>query len=90
METDRHTHTQTDTQNDYRNPRCACAPRVNKQSKQSKVKIGQQVEVKYDDDVWYKGTLVEYDNATDEWVALFDEDGDQTKIKFPDEDVRML
>ena len=28
METDRHTHTQTDTQNDYRNPRCACAPRV--------------------------------------------------------------
>ena len=61
-----------------------------KQSKQSKVKIGQRVEVKYDNDVWYKGTLVEYDNATDEWVALFDEDGDQTKIKFPDEDVRML
>ena len=27
METDTHTH--TDTQNDYRNPRCACAPRVN-------------------------------------------------------------
>ena len=25
METDTH----TDTQNDYRNPRCACAPRVN-------------------------------------------------------------
>ena len=24
-----HTHTQTDTQNDYCNPRCACAPRVN-------------------------------------------------------------
>ena len=34
--------------------------------------------------------VVEYDNATDEWVALFDEDGEQTKIKFPDEDVRML
>ena len=26
---DTHTHTQTDTQNDYCNPRCACAPRVN-------------------------------------------------------------
>ena len=26
---DRHTHTQTHTQNDYRNPRCACTPRVN-------------------------------------------------------------
>ena len=38
----------------------------NKQSKQSKVKIGQRVEVKYDDDAWYKGTLVKYNNATDE------------------------
>ena len=27
--TDTHTHTQTD-RHDYRNPRCACAPRVNK------------------------------------------------------------
>ena len=26
---DTHTHTHTDTQNDYCNPRCACAPRVN-------------------------------------------------------------
>ena len=25
---DRHTHRYTDTQNDYRNPRCACTPRV--------------------------------------------------------------
>ena len=28
---DRHTHTQTDTQTKYRNPRCACAPRVNEE-----------------------------------------------------------
>ena len=28
--THKHTHTHTHTQNDYRNPRCACAPRVNK------------------------------------------------------------
>ena len=26
---DTQTHTHTHTQNDYRNPRCACAPRVN-------------------------------------------------------------
>ena len=48
------------------------------------------MEVKYDDDLRYKGTLVEYNNGTDEWVALFDEDGEQTKIKFPNEDVQML
>ena len=29
METDRQTHTHTHTHNDYRNPRCACALRVN-------------------------------------------------------------
>ena len=58
--------------------------------KQSKIKIGQRVEVKYDDDVWYKGTLVEYHKDTDEWVALFDADGAKTSINFPDEDVRLL
>ena len=29
MLSNRHTHTQTDTQTKYCNPRCACAPRVN-------------------------------------------------------------
>ena len=33
--------------------------------------------------LWYKGTLVEYDNATEEWIALFDEDGEQTKLNSP-------
>ena len=28
-QTHKHTHTHTHTQSDYRNPRCACAPRVN-------------------------------------------------------------
>jgi hypothetical protein len=32
----------------------------------------------YDDDVWYKGTLVEYQKETD---ALFDADGAKTSIK---------
>ena len=30
-QTNTHTHTHTHTQNDYRNPCCACAPRVNEQ-----------------------------------------------------------
>ena len=30
MLSNRHTHTHTDTQTKYCNPRCACAPRVNK------------------------------------------------------------
>ena len=42
------------------------------------------MEVKCDDDVWYKGTLVEYHNETDEWVALFDADGAKTNIKLLD------
>ena len=29
LDTLTHTHTHTHTQDDYRNPRCACAPRVN-------------------------------------------------------------
>ena len=31
LETDRQTHRHTDTQTKYSNPRCTCAPRVNKQ-----------------------------------------------------------
>lgn len=56
----------------------------------TKIKIGQRVEVKYDDNIWYKGTLVEYHKQTGEWVALFDADGEKTSINFPDGDVRLL
>ena len=45
--------------------------------------------MKYDDDVWYAGTLTEFNATTGEWVAVFD-DGDTTLISFPDEDVRLL
>ena len=48
------------------------------------------MEVKYDDNIWYKGTLVEYHKQTGEWVALFDADGEKTSINFPDGDVRLL
>ena len=53
-------------------------------------KIGQRVEVRYDDDVWYKGTLIEFNKSTNEWVAQFDVDGEKTSIQFPDEDIRVL
>ena len=34
-----HTHTHTHTQDDYRNPRCACAPRVNRWQHNTLVRI---------------------------------------------------
>ena len=42
------------------------------------MQIGQRVEVKYDDGVWYAGTLTEFNATTGEWVAVFDSDGDAT------------
>ena len=36
------------------------------------------VEVRYDDDVWYAGTLTEFNTATGEWVARFDVDDEMT------------
>ena len=38
----------------------------------------------------YKGTLEEFINSTNEWIAQFDIDEAKTTIKFPDEDVRVL
>ena len=58
--------------------------------KEKHLQIGQRVEVKYDDNVWYAGTLTEFNATTGEWVAVFDSDGDTTIISFPDEDVRLL
>ena len=55
-----------------------------------KIRVGQRVEVKYDDGIWYKGKLIEFHKQTDEWIAQFDIDGDKTAIKFPDEEVRLL
>ena len=54
------------------------------------IQVGQRVEVKYDDGVWYKGTLIEFHKKANKWIAQFDMDGEKTSIKFPDEDVRLL
>ena len=52
--------------------------------------IGQRVEVKYDDNIWYKGTLVSFDVGSGGWTVAFDDDEETTIIKFPDEDVRLI
>ena len=52
--------------------------------KKKSIKVGQQVEVKYDDNIWYKGTLIEHKEQNDEWIAIFDIDGEKTSITFPD------
>ena len=44
--------------------------------KNTQVIIGEEVEVRYDDNVWYKGKLIEYNEDTDEWIAQFYSDGE--------------
>ena len=51
---------------------------------------GQRVEVKYDDGVWYKGTLVNFDVSSGQWKVEFDDDDEETFVKFPDKDVRLI
>ena len=48
------------------------------------------MEVKYDNDIWYKGKLIEYHKRADQLIAHIDIDGEKTSIKFPDEDVHLL
>ena len=53
--------------------------------------IGQRFEVRYDDGVWYKGTLVNFDISSAQWKVEFDDDDDkETFVIFPDEDVRLI
>ena len=52
--------------------------------------IGQCVEVRYSDGVWYKGTLIDFNVKTGSWVAKFDADNEATTIKFPDKDVCLI
>ena len=51
--------------------------------------IGRKVEVRYDDGVWYKGTLVNFDVSSGQWKVEFDDDDEEALVKFPDEDVRL-
>ena len=52
--------------------------------------IGQRVEVRYDDGVWYKGTLVNFDISSGQWKVEFDDDDEEAFVKLPDEDVRLI
>ena len=42
--------------------------------KEKHLQIGHRVEVKYDDSVWYAGTLTEFNATTGKCVAVFDKD----------------
>ena len=46
------------------------------------------MEVRYNDGIWYKGTLVDFDVACGQWRVEFDAD-DETTVPFPDKDVRL-
>ena len=52
--------------------------------------IGQRVEVRYDDGVWYKGTLVNFDISSGQWKVESDDDEEETLVKSPDADVRLI
>ena len=58
--------------------------------KEKHLQIGHRVEVKNDDNVWYTGTLTEFNATTRKWVAVFHSDGEKTLISFPDENVCLL
>jgi hypothetical protein len=51
--------------------------------------IGQRIEVRYDDEVWYKGILVNFDVFSGQWKIEFDDD-EEAFVKFPDKDVRLV
>ena len=52
--------------------------------------IGQRVEVKYDDNIWYKGTLMSFDIGSGAWTVAFEDDEETTVVNFPDKDVRLI
>ena len=51
--------------------------------------IGQRVEDRYDDGIWYKGTLVNFDVFNGQWKIEFDDDDKEAFVIFPDKDVRL-
>ena len=44
----------------------------------------------YDDGVWYKGTLVNFDVSNGQWKVEFDDDEEEAFVKFRDEDIHLL
>ena len=52
-------------------------------------KIGARVRVLFDDQVWYAGTVTDYDAAADKWHVVFAEE-DEDDVGFPDPDVELL
>ena len=40
--------------------------------------------------MWYKGTLVNFDISSGQWKVEFDDDEEETLVKFPDADVCLI
>ena len=49
-----------------------------------------EVEVLYDNGIWYKGWLSSFNFETGKWIVKFYDDNETTEVNFPDKDVRVL
>ena len=49
-----------------------------------------EVEVWYQDGVWYKGWLSTFNCSTGKWIVKFYDDDETTEVNFPDKDVRVV
>ena len=52
--------------------------------------MGREVEVLYDDEIWYRGKVISFNTKTGKWTVLFYDDNETTEVAFPDNDVRFL
>ena len=71
------------------------SPPPKKKSKNSKnneptIEKRRDVEVLYDNNIWYRGWLSSFNFETGKWIVKFYDDDDTTEVNFPDKDVRLL
>jgi len=48
------------------------------------------VEVRYNDGVWYRGWLSTFNTVSGKWIVKFYDDDETTEVNFPDKDVRLV
>ena len=49
-----------------------------------------EVDVKYNDGMWYRGKITAYNEETDHFTVFFDSDVETTTFQLPDPDVRVI
>lgn len=52
--------------------------------------LGRDVEVLYDDHIWYRGKITSFNVKVGKWNVLFYEDNETTDVTFLDEKVRFV